>query len=186
MSYVRLDDQHENGRLTQFRERLSGEVRIQAGESFEIFQDRNDIAWGQQWKERIDSTLDAVTFLIPVVTPAFFKSPACREELERFLKREETLGHKDLILPVYYIECVTLSNEAKRGQDPLATAIGARQYADWRELRFEPFTSPEVGKRLSGMAGQLVDALERGQPAPSRPSPITVAASTAPGRGPKT
>src|SRR3982751_4267728 len=92
MSYVRLDDQDENGRLTQFRERLSGEVRMQTGEAFDIFQDRNDIAWGQQWKERIDETLDAVTFLIPVITPTFFKSPACRNELERFLKREESLG----------------------------------------------------------------------------------------------
>ena len=47
MSYVRMDDAHENGRLSQFRERLSGEVRMQCGEEFEIFQDRNDIAWGQ-------------------------------------------------------------------------------------------------------------------------------------------
>ena len=55
----------------------------------------------------------------------------------------------DLILPVYYVECPTLSDKAKRKQDPLAKAIATRQYADWRELRFEPFTPPEVGKRLA-------------------------------------
>jgi len=170
MSYVRLDDQHEIGRLTQIRERLSGEVRMQTGDSFHIFQDRNDIAWGQQWKKRIDGSLDAVTFLIPVITPAFFKSPACREELERFLKREEDLGRTDLILPIYYVECATLSQEEKRVRDPLAQAIAARQYADWRDLRFEPFTSPDVGKRLARMARQIVDALERSQPTPA-PSP---------------
>lgn len=71
MSYVRMDDAHENGRLSQFRERLSGEVRMQTGESFEIFQDRNDIKWGQQWEERINGTLDAVTFLIPIITSAY-------------------------------------------------------------------------------------------------------------------
>ena len=43
MSYVRSDDEHEEGRLTQFRQRLSGEVRMQAGQEFLIFQDRNDI-----------------------------------------------------------------------------------------------------------------------------------------------
>jgi hypothetical protein len=48
MSYVRFDDQHENGRLTEFCKRLSGEVRIQTGETFEIFQDRNSIGWRQQ------------------------------------------------------------------------------------------------------------------------------------------
>ena len=169
MSYVRLDDQHERGRLSQFRERLSGEVRIQTGEAFEIFQDHNDIAWGQQWKERIDEALDAVTFLIPVITPAFFRSDACREELERFLQREESLNRTDLILPVYYIECDTLSDEAKREGDPLAKAIAARQFADWRELRFEPFSSPEVGRRLAAIAKQIVVALERNQPASSRP-----------------
>jgi hypothetical protein len=126
MSYVRQDDQHENGRLSQFHDRLSAEVRMQTGEAFAIFQDRNDIAWGQQWKQRIEESLDAATFLIPMITPAFFKSPACREELERFLKREEDLGRTDLILPVYYVECSLLSNEAKREGDPLAKVIAAR------------------------------------------------------------
>jgi parallel beta-helix repeat protein len=141
---------------------------MQTGESFDIFQDRNDIAWGQQWKKRIEESLDAVTFLIPIVSPAFFKSPPCREEMERFLKREEDLGRTDLILPVYYVEVATLSDEVKREKDPLAKAIASRQYADWRELRFEPFTSPEVGKRLAQLARQVVEALERSQSAPSQ------------------
>ena len=71
MSYVRLDDQHEGGKLTQFRERLAAEVRLQTGDEFPIFQDRNDIAWGQNWQARIDETLDAVTLLIPIITPSF-------------------------------------------------------------------------------------------------------------------
>jgi len=177
MSYVRFDDQHENGRLTQFCERLSGEVRMQTGDKFHIFQDRNDIAWGQQWKERIDGSLDTVTFLFPMITPGFFKSPACREELERFLQREKDLSRSDLILPVYYVECRLLSDEEKREKDPLATAIAARQFADWRELRFEPFTSPQVGKTLARMARQIVEALERDQPAPPPAAPDKEAAA---------
>lgn len=132
MSYVNLDDQHEQGRLTQFRERLSGEVRMQTGEPFNIFQDRQDIAWGQQWQERLDSSLAAVTFLLPIITPAFFKSTACRAELELFMKREKELGRGDLILPVYYVNCPVLSDKAKLELDPLAKVIAARQYADWR------------------------------------------------------
>ncbi|CAK8724981.1 hypothetical protein KKHLCK_15550 [Candidatus Electrothrix laxa] len=161
MSYVNLDDQHEQGRLTQFRERLSGEVRMQTGEPFDIFQDRKDIAWGQQWQERIDESLDAVTFLIPIITPGFFKSTACREELERFLKREEELGRGDLILPVYYVRCPVLEDKVKRGHDKLAQVVAARQYADWRQLRFEEFTSSLVRKALAKMAEQIVAALER-------------------------
>jgi hypothetical protein len=46
MSYVRMDDQHENRRLTELCSRLAGEVRMQLGQELLIFQDRNDISWG--------------------------------------------------------------------------------------------------------------------------------------------
>jgi len=163
MSYVNVDDQHESGRLTQLRERLSGEVRMQTGSPFDIFQDKDSIAWGQQWKERINQSLDAVTFLIPIITPAFFRSDACRDELERFLKREKELGRGDLILPVYYVSCPALQDKAKREHDKLAQIIAARQYADWRELRFEELTSSPVRKALTKMAEQIAAALERSQ-----------------------
>ncbi len=175
LSYVNLDDQHEQGRLTQFRERLSGEVRMQTGEPFDIFQDKKDIALGQPWEERINDSLDATTFLLPIITPAFFKSTACRAELERFLKREKELGRNDLILPVYYVTCPVLSDKAKLELDPLAKIIAARQYADWRELRHEPFTLPQVGKTLAKLAGQIVEALERSHSSiDMKPDPPTV------------
>jgi hypothetical protein len=34
MGYVRFDDQHDDGQLTRFRERLSAEVQAQTGEEF--------------------------------------------------------------------------------------------------------------------------------------------------------
>lgn len=171
MSYVNENDRHDNGWMTQFRERLSGEVWLHTGEPFDIFQDRKDIAWGQQWQERINDALDATLFLIPILTPAFFKSAACRDELERFLKREETLGRSDLVLPVYYVNCPVLQDKAKREQDELAKTIAARQYADWRELRFEEFTSAQLRKALAKMAQQIMEALERSQAEASRKQP---------------
>jgi parallel beta-helix repeat protein len=170
MSYVRFVDQHEGGKLTQFRERLAAEVQVQTGEEFLIFQDRNDIAWGQNWQARINETLDAVTLLIPVVTPAFFRSPACREELTRFLERERDLGRQDLILPVYYVSTPELDDPKQREGDELAAVLAARQYADWRELRFEPFTSPVVGRALAQLASRMRDSFWHQPPTPpSRP-----------------
>ena len=32
-----------------------------------IFQDQNDIAWGQNWQQRIDEALDAVTLLLLII-----------------------------------------------------------------------------------------------------------------------
>lgn len=56
MSYARDDDEHDLGRLSNLRIRLSGELGAQSGETFPIFQDREDIAWGQQWRKRIDES----------------------------------------------------------------------------------------------------------------------------------
>jgi len=178
MSYVRFDDQHEDGRLSQFCERLSSEVRMQLGYKFHIFQDRNDISWGQQWQERIEDSLDDVTFLVPIITPAFFNSPPCQAELERFLKREKDLGRSDLILPVYYVECWLLNDEKRWAKNPLAEVIAARQHADWRELRFEPFTAPQVGKTLAKMARHIGDALQRNEPRLPGPTQANVTAQS--------
>ena len=171
MSYVQSDDKH--GPLTQFRERLSDEVHIQTGEEFSIFQDRKDILWGQNWKKRIEESIDEVTFLIPIITPSFFNSPTCRDELQRFLEREKELERDDLVLPTYYVDCPLLNDEEKRAGDELAQAIVDHQYADWRDLRFEPFASPQVGKTLAKLAVQIRDALERVQISPRPDADIT-------------
>jgi parallel beta-helix repeat protein len=161
MSYVHFDDEHENGRLTQFCKRISGEIQIQTGEKFLIFLDRKDITWGQQWKDRIEKSIDSITFLIPIITPGYFKSEHCRGEYERFLEREKGLGRNDLIFPVYYVDCPVLNDDDKREEDELAKDIAARQYLDWRELRFEPMTSQVVGKTIAAKARQIVEAMER-------------------------
>jgi len=164
-------DRHENGRLSEFRSRLEGEVRSQTGRPFHIFQDRSDIGWGQQWKQRVEESLDAATFLIAIVTPEFFNSAACREEFELFLERERKLGRDNLILPVYYVDSPILGNKARYWADPVAREIAARRFADWRKLRFEPFTDPTAGKTLAQLAQQIVKALEPDR-LPGKPVPL--------------
>jgi parallel beta-helix repeat protein len=158
MSYARFNDEHDDGQLSAFRERLSTEVRAQTGEEFPIFQDRKDIAWGQSWQQRIDEALDAVTLLLVIITPGLFRSPACRAEVARFLDRERALGRQDLILPVYYISARQMDDPGVREGDELARVLAARQFADWRELRFEAFTAPVVRKAIAQLAGRMRDA----------------------------
>ena len=157
MSYVRFNDQHDDGQLSQFRERLAAEVRAQTGEDFAIFQDRNDISWGQNWQQRIDEALDAVTLLLVVITPSLFRSPPCRAEVARFLDRERVLGRADLILPLYYISAREMDDPGLREADDLATVLASRQLVDWRELRFESFTSPLVRKTIAQLASRMRD-----------------------------
>lgn len=160
MSYVHLDDRHDGGRLTMFRERLAGEVSMRTGEELTILQDRNDPLWSQQWKDRVEDSIDDTTFLIAIVTPRFFHNSDCRIELQRFFDREQELKRNDLVMPVYYVTCPLLEDQEKLADDDLARRIVTHSYTDWRELRFEPFTSLEVGRTLERMAIQIGDALK--------------------------
>lgn len=179
LSYVHDDDKY--GHITTLRERLSDEVRMAVGAEFTIFQDRENIQWGQNWKRRLEESIDEVTFLIPVIIPSFFNSPHCRDELRRFLEREKKLNRSDLILPVYFIDTPLLNDGDLRAEDELAQAIASRQYADWRELRFEPFTNPQVGKTLERLARQIRDALPRVQQTAATPAtPPRATAETQP------
>jgi parallel beta-helix repeat protein len=170
MSYVRFNDQHDDGQLSQFRERLGAEVRAQTGQEFAIFQDRNDIAWGQNWQQRIDEALDEVTLLLVIITPSLFRSPPCRAEVTRFLDRERALDRADLILPVYYIGAREIDDPALREADEIATVLASRQFADWRELRFEPFTSPLVRKAIAQVASRMRDTFWQPPAVPTRPA----------------
>lgn len=171
MSYARFDDQHDDGQLTAFRERLAAEIRVQTGEEFAIFQDRTDIAWGQNWQRRIVETLDAVTLLLVIMTPGFFRSPHCRAEAEQFLDRERRLGRDDLILPVYYISTRQIDDPGRRAADPLAAALAARQYAEWRDLRFELTTSPAVRRAIAQLAARMDETFWRPPVITSAPDP---------------
>lgn len=83
-SYVRRDDERERGNLTELRKHLSTEVEMQTGEDFLIFQDREDILWGQRWQDRIERTLDATTFLIPVIRHLFSAAQVAERRLRNF------------------------------------------------------------------------------------------------------
>jgi cobaltochelatase CobT len=153
LSYVRDDDAHDLGNVTKFRERLEGEVKVQSGQRFEIFQDRNDIRWGQHWQERIVESLTEATFLIPIITPSFLVSPACRSELETFIRMEQTLGLNKLVLPVYYVSCDAIEGGDK--DDPLVAAIRERNWTDWRAFRFSPLDDAELRAELAKLAKSI-------------------------------
>ena len=91
-------------------------------------------------------------------------------EVARFLEREQVLGRSDLILPMYYISAREMDDLAARESDELARVLASRQFADWRELRFEPFTSPVVRKAVAQLATRMRDTFWHPGPIPIRPT----------------
>ena len=168
-SYVRFNDETEEGRLSELRVKLEAEVAMLLGEKFELFQDTKGVGMGENWQKRLDEGLADSTVFIPILTPAYLKRPACRAELEKFLEKEKDLNRDDLVLPLLYLETPALTEEARRIQDPLAMALHAHQWRDWSDLRFEPWDKSKF-LRLSAIAKEIVKTLERKPKAsPRRP-----------------
>ncbi|NBC33652.1 MAG: SUMF1/EgtB/PvdO family nonheme iron enzyme [Alphaproteobacteria bacterium] len=164
LSYARADDEYSGGKISRFRERLAETFRVVTGRPIGIFQDRTDIAWGEHWPSRLEQALAETKLLIPVLSPGFFASRACRDELQTFLRHEAQLGRQDLILPVYWIDCPELADPERRRQDDLAAAVHGRQHADWRKLAGGTLTARKATASLQDMARRLNKTLETGAP----------------------
>lgn len=158
LSYVRDDDTHDLGRISVLRERLEGEVRMQTGRPFPIFQDRNDINWGERWRERIKEAIDSISFLIPIITPSYFRSHMCREEFDAFLLRERALGLPRLILPIYYVTADEI-NDAAKHPDSMAAVLRERNWSDWRELRFPPLDQPIIREQIATLVKTIKETM---------------------------
>ena len=167
LSYARFDDQFSDGKISKFREALSQAFQSQTGRAIAVFQDNKDIRWGEHWPTRLEQALAETTVLIPILTPSFFASGACRQELETFLEHEDALGRKDLILPVYWTACPCLENAQHDSTDDLAAFLRTRQREDWRELWKGGFKTKKVRQTLEKMALDLDRALAQRSRSPS-------------------
>jgi hypothetical protein len=160
-SYTRFDDIHNGLRLTELRRQLEGEVHAQMGRYVTIFQDTDDITWGEHWGTRLEDSLDQIFFLIPIITPSYLRSDACRKEFNRFLERETKLNSKDLILPIYYTEAQVLEDTDFMTADRIAQIVRQRNYEDWRERRFDPPDSSEMLRAIALLAKKLCDRIRQ-------------------------
>ena len=101
LSYTRKDDEFFGGYITAFRKTLESAVHVVTGmEDFHIFQDVEGIVFGEQWQKKLADVIDTASFLVPMVSPLFFNSQPCRQEVDLFLAHERKLKRDDLILPV--------------------------------------------------------------------------------------
>jgi hypothetical protein len=158
-SYTRFDDQHDGTWLTGLKVALESEFQAQSGVHVEIFQDVDGIVWGEQWRAKLKASANDAAFLIPIITPNYFQSDACRAELEQFVDREKATGLSDLILPLYYINCSQLQSEFVRGTDWLARVVADHNYLDLRPFRHQGLKSSEVLQAVGALATALLKRL---------------------------
>ncbi len=160
LSYSHHDDAHEGGLVSSLRDALIREFRFQTGQDLRVLHDKSGIEFGEDWRRKIEDLLSQTSFLLVILTPSFLTSEQCRAELARFLQHERARDRDDLVLPIYY---APVDEDA---EDHLVAALLARQYVDWRGLRFLDFGSPEIRMAVAKLATSVAAALGR------RPEPV--------------
>lgn len=72
LSYAHEDDRTSKGRVLALAEAVANEFSLLTGDELNLFVDRDDINWGDKWRERISIALDTSTILMPIITRDIF------------------------------------------------------------------------------------------------------------------
>jgi hypothetical protein len=155
-SYVRDDDAAEGGRIVQLAHDIVAQFEMLTNESVDLFLDRDSLEWGAQWQQRIEGSLATVAFFVPILTPRYFLSAACRNELNTFARRASDLGVRELLLPILYMDVP--GADAETPEDELVTLARSFQWVDWREHRWSNRGDGSYRRAVAELAQRLVEA----------------------------
>ena len=182
-SYAHADDAGEQGRIVELAHSLQEEYALLTGHDLHLFLDRDDLAWGDRWRDSIEEALAGITFFIPIVTPRYFRSEECRRELLTFARRARSAGVGELLLPILYTDVPGLDASA---DDEALSAVAGVQWEDWRELRLEDRESRahrqgvyRLARRLVQIAGEVASKPVVGEETDEDPSRRLAEASEA-------
>jgi hypothetical protein len=153
-SYAHEDNKLDDGAILKLAHLVAEEYSLLSGDPLELFVDRNSIAWGEEWRNRIDSALAQTTFFIPIITPRYFARPECRRELLEFTAKAKGLGVQELLLPILYVEPQGFSVESP---DEAVVLVAKTQYADWRTVRLAEFSSREYRSAVNVLVRRLLE-----------------------------
>lgn len=157
-SYARIDDERDLGRIVRLAELVAMEYGLITGMEIRIFVDRNDLQWGELWRERIEEALQTTTFFIPIVTPTYFQREECRKELWKFHSAAQSLGVGELIMPIVY-QCV--ANFSDDNPNDAIALVAAMHVEFFDEVRLEDEGSAAHRQAVHRLAARLAQLTEQ-------------------------
>lgn len=162
ISYTRSDNQQFNGVVDRLKEDLAGRFEATTGRPLRVFLDRETIGWGEDWRNKIRTSIESATFLIPVVTMRYFQSGPCREELMAFYENAKQLGVTELVLPVVLAGAAQISAEDPREEVRIIERLNHRNI---EEAWLDGYESSAWMRMIHGMVRDLASALQKAETA---------------------
>lgn len=152
-SYAHIDDDREHGRILRLAKLVREEYETLTGTTIQIFTDRDQIGWGDDFRTKLDEALQKTAFFIPVLTPTYFLREECRKEMSQFVRSASALGLQQLMLSLRYIPVPDMSESST---DELKSVAAKMQYEPWEFLRLEDEGSAVHRKAVNQLATRLV------------------------------
>ncbi|MDY0891566.1 DUF4143 domain-containing protein [Frigoribacterium sp. CFBP9030] len=153
VSYVHADNQRLNGRIVDFARDIAEAYAFLYGFEVSLFIDRDDIEWGESWRDRLDDELAAVPFLLSMVTPRYLASLACRDEVLTFSAAAKQAGDPRRLLPISWVDVST--SDVVPDSDPVRKILSNAQYLDMTQARLEPRGSVAYNDIVESAAHRL-------------------------------
>ncbi|WP_137843107.1 toll/interleukin-1 receptor domain-containing protein [Microbacterium sp. 2FI] len=157
-SYAHADNEREQGRILRLADLVKAEFELLTGTTIEIFTDKVEIRWGDDFREKLEEALQETAFFIPILTPTYFVRDECRKEISQFVRSATSLGLNQLLLSVRYIPVPDLREESA---DKLKATAAKMQYEPWDALRLLDEGSAEHRAAVHRLASRLVELTAR-------------------------
>ncbi len=164
-SYVHKDNDAMHGAIGRLAEHVQEEYGVLTGGiELDLFLDSASLKWGNQWGTQLKGAIQGTTFFIPIITPRYFASEECRNELLGFAEQAGELGVEGLIMPLYLVDVPAI--ETGDLTDPAVRLVADSQMEDWRTLRFLDETTQPYRLAVNRLAKRLWEvSQQRGQKA---------------------
>lgn len=155
-SYAKLDNKKPH-KLTKLREAFSAVLDETTGSINKIIVDENDLQWGLEWKQQIESLIQESDAIISILTPSYFNSRMCIYEFKL------ANDNKKKVYPLYFREAKNGLRSTFKEEDneeniilnQASLKISNIQYRDFRKYKNKDVNTEEVQDFLDRLANEI-------------------------------
>jgi TIR domain len=159
-SYAHSDDDGSDGQIKRLKELVDHAFKRHSGEALKSFFDRHGdhrLEWGDEWREKISTTIWGTTFFIAVISPSYLKSTSCQDEFMQFWEKARDSGLEELLLPILWVKVYPETGIEQQ----IWEIAKEHQYVDWTSIRKTDEKSPEYKGLIDEMGERLADAARK-------------------------
>lgn len=155
LSYCHADNDHLKGAILQFVNDIIDEYNYETSNTLGLFVDKTSINWGEDWRQALDRGIGNANIILPIITPRYVRSEACRKELLDFNTRVTEHG-PNRILPLMLQSIDGMTGISDR--DPVWDIAHNRQYLPVGDLRL--MSAEDRQKRILEIVKELRAVIE--------------------------